>query len=306
MPPSNDRLSAALTAAAERLRAAGIEEPRREATALAAAVLDLTRERMLAAPDQALAPAASARFAAAVARRAAREPFARIVGTREFWSLEFSLSPETLVPRPETETVVEVVLDTVADRAAQLSLLDLGTGSGCILLALLSELPNARGVGIDVAPGAVATAKTNARALGLDGRATFKTGDWGRGQVGPFDIVVANPPYVPDGARDDLAPEVRDHDPARALFAGADGLDAYRAIVPQLAGLLAWGGLAAFECGAGQAGKVVEMLDYSGYLAVGIRADLAGRGRVVFGRREGFNRALREAKITVGKGGGPV
>ena len=299
-------LSRALASATALLAGAGLESPRREALALAGALLGLARERMVAEPDQVLDGDALRRFEDGVRRRAAREPFARIVGRREFWSLDFTLAPDTLVPRPETETLVEVVLDTVADRGAAMTLLDLGTGSGCILLALLSELPNARGIGIDRSEGAVSAARANAVRLGLEARATFRTGDWGRGSVGPFDVIVSNPPYIAEAARGALEREVRDFDPPLALFAGADGFDAFRVIVPQLSGLLAWGGLAAFECGAGQAEKLAEMLVFSGLDDISARADLAGHARVVSGRREGFNRALRVVKKTVGKGDVPV
>jgi release factor glutamine methyltransferase len=299
-------LAALINDAARLIGGAGIAGARAEATALACAVLGLGRERLVAAPDMAIAATDAARLLDAARRRAAHEPFARIVGRREFWSLDFVLSPDTLVPRPETETLVEVVLEAVADRAAEISILDLGTGSGCILLALLSELPNAHGIGIDAAPGAVATAQENARRLGLAARAEFRVGDWGLGVVGPFDVVVSNPPYIAEGDRKTLDIEVREHDPALALFAGDDGLAAYRAIMPQLDGLLAWGGLAAFECGAGQAGKIRQFIDLAGLAETGSRPDLAGHERVVWGRREGFNRALRQVKKTVGKGDIPV
>lgn len=304
--PGPVTLTAALASAARQLALAGIEAARGEAAALAAAMLGLTRETQVAEPGRLLTQAEAARLADAVCRRAGHEPFARIVGRREFWSLDFHLTAETLVPRPETETVVEVALAQVADRRAEIAILDLGTGSGCILLALLSELPNARGLGIDAAPGAVGAARDNAARLGLSSRAEFRTGDWGRGVVGPFDIIVSNPPYVADGDRAGLSPEVRDHDPPLALFAGGDGLDAFRAIVPQLSGLLAWGGLAAFECGAGQAQKLAELLEIAGLVDIALRRDLAGHERVVSGRREGFNRALTALKKTVGKGDVPV
>ncbi len=299
-------LAALVNEAARLIAAAGIEGPRGEATALVCAILGLGRERLVAEPEMEVSGTDAERVLVAARRRAAHEPFARITGCREFWSLDFLLSPDTLVPRPETETLVEVALAAVVDRDAEISVLDLGTGSGCILLALLSELPNAHGIGIDAAPGAVATARENARRLGLDSRAGFRVGDWGLGVVGPFDIIVSNPPYIAEGDRDTLDIEVREHDPEAALFAGPDGLAAYRAIMPQLDGLLAWGGLAAFECGAGQAENVLQFLDIAGLGETGSQRDLAGRERVVWGRREGFNRALRQTKKTVGKGGIPV
>lgn len=295
-----------IAAAAAELRAAGLDDARREARALAAAVLGLSREAMLAAPDHEIDPAAVDRFRLAVSRRAVREPFARIIGRREFWSLDFILSPDTLIPRPETEGVVEAVLETVPDRDAPLAILDLGTGTGCILLALLSELGRARGLGIDVAEGAIVTARANAERLGFASRATFRAGDWLDGVVGPFDVVVANPPYIaaPDCA--DLEPEVRDHEPPQALFAGADGCDAFRAIVPALPSVLAPGSLAVFECGAEQAGKVAELLIHAGLRETRIRTDLAGHERIVVARADGLKRALTDLKKRVGKRGIPV
>ncbi len=300
------RLDDLVAAATETLRAAGLEAPRHEARSLAGAVLDLTREAMLVAPDRVLDAAVAERFRAAVARRAAGEPFARIVGRREFWSLDFDLSPDTLVPRPETEGVVEAVLAALPERNMAVSILDLGTGTGCILLTLLSELPNARGVGIDIAEGAVVTARANATRLGLSARADFRVGDWLADIEGPFDVVVSNPPYVADGDRAGLAPEVRDHDPARALFAGDDGCDAFRAIVPMLPRVLAPGGLAVFECGTGQAEKVTELLARAGLKETRIRTDLAGHERVVVARAGGLKGALTGLKKRVGKGGVPV
>jgi release factor glutamine methyltransferase len=277
-------LSALLVEATARLRAAGLESPRREATSLAAHVLALGREAMVAAPDQTVAAGDAQRFLDAVSRRAVGEPFARIAGHREFWSLNFILSADTLVPRPETETVVELVLESIPDRAAALSILDLGTGSGCILLALLSELENTCGTGIDISEAALETARENARRLGLDGRATFMHGDWTQGLTARFDVIVANPPYVAETDRGTLMVEVRDHDPARALFAGADGLEAFRTLIPGLAGVLAPGGLVALECGAGQGPKVAAMLAAAGLEAGRIVKDLAGHDRVVTAR----------------------
>jgi release factor glutamine methyltransferase len=283
--PAATVLSALLAEAMTLFRDAGLEAPRREAVALAVQCLGLGRESMVGAPDQPVMEAQARRFREAAARRAAGEPLARITGHREFWSLDFILSADTLVPRPDTETVVEAVLSEIADSSAALSVLDLGTGSGCILLALLSELPNAHGTGIDISQMALETARENSRRLGLDGRAGFQIGNWTDGLSAQFDIVVANPPYIAEADCDGLMVEVRDHDPPLALFAGADGLAAFRALIPGLAGVMVPGGLAALECGAGQGPKVAEMLAFAGFDPARLVADTAGHDRVVVARR---------------------
>lgn len=302
-----DRL---LAEAADMLRAAGLEQARFEARALAAALLGISRESMVAEPQQAVAMKSVRALRNGVARRATREPFARIVGFREFWSLDFALSPDTLVPRPETEGVVEAALAAVADRRAPLTILDIGTGTGCILLALLKELPDARGLGVDIAEGAVETARGNAARLGFAERASFRAGDWLTGVNSRYDVIVCNPPYIADGDRAGLAAEVALFDPALALFAGADGLDAYRAIVPGLPDVLTPGGVVVFECGAGQARDVAHLMERTGFEDVVTRRDLAGIERVVSARGNGRNPALNQrrdgVKKRVGKKGIPV
>ena len=195
-----------------------------------------------------------------MARRLRREPMAYILGEREFWSLPLRVSPAVLVPRPESETVVEAALESIADRAAPLRILDLGTGSGCLLLALLSELPHASGLGIDRSAAALAIARANAERLGLADRAAFREGDWGYGLAGPFDVIVSNPPYVARTDARNLAPEVFAFEPQEALFAGADGLDAYRALAPDCARLLAQDGVTCLEIGQGQGASVAAIL----------------------------------------------
>ncbi|MDX1486472.1 MAG: peptide chain release factor N(5)-glutamine methyltransferase, partial [Alphaproteobacteria bacterium] len=257
-------LDTALGDAVGVLKRAGIPAPAFEARALACGILGLSREAMLSNPGQPLDRAAARRFAVAIRRRAAREPLARITGRREFWSLDIALGPDTLIPRPESETVVEAALEGVADREAELRILDLGTGSGCLLLALLTELPAARGLGVDRSPGAAAVARANANRLGLSSRAVFCVGDWGAALDGVFDVIVANPPYVVSAERRALAPEVRDFEPVAALDGGTDGLDAYRALMPELARLLAAGGIAVVELGAGQQGAVARIAQNAG------------------------------------------
>ncbi len=214
----------------------------------------------------------------------AREPLSRILGTREFWGLEFSLSADAFDPRPETETVVEAVLALMSDRNRPYRLLDLGTGSGCLLLALLSELPAATGIGVDIAPGAVASARANAAALGLAGRARFAVGDWGGAVGGNFDVIVANPPYVATAAIAALPREVKDYDPLRALDGGADGIEPYRIIAADLPRLLCPGGIFAAEIGAGQHAEVAAILEARGLAIEVVAADLAGIARCVVAR----------------------
>jgi release factor glutamine methyltransferase len=220
----------------------------------------------------------------AVARRIAGEPVARIVGAWEFWGLPFGLAPETLVPRPDTETLVEAALALHPDRRRPLRVLDLGTGSGCILVALLSELPNATGIGLDRSHGALVQARINARRNGVGPRARFVCTDWTAGLSGAFDLVVSNPPYIASDTIRGLDVEVRAHDPMAALDGGADGLDAYRRIVEAVATgpvRLAPGGALAFEVGYDQAEAVAELGSRAGFGPASIHHDLAGHARVV-------------------------
>ncbi len=208
----------------------------------------------------------------------------RILGWREFWGLRFALSADTLDPRPESETLVEAVLRRNADRNAPLSFLDLGTGTGCLLLALLSEFPAATGIGVDIAAGAVMTARKNATVLGLAARARFFVGDWSGALLGRFTVIIANPPYIAGSALAVLSPEVRCYDPRRAIDGGEDGLADYFRIVEDLPALLASGGIFATEIGAGQAPAVAAILKARGLSIVGIERDLAGIERCIIAR----------------------
>ncbi|SBV91937.1 Release factor glutamine methyltransferase [uncultured Alphaproteobacteria bacterium] len=270
--------------ATEALRAAGVEGPRRDARVLVGAVLGVDMAAMLAHPEHPVDEAERARVEAAVRRRAAREPVSRILGVREFWGLEFRLGEETLDPRPDSETVVAALLEGLGD-APRPRVLDLGTGTGCLLLAVLAERPGATGVGVDAAPGAVAVAAENAAALGLTPRAEFVVRDWRnpgwREGLGRFDAVIANPPYIPDADVPGLEPEVRVYDPHAALAGGADGLDPYRLLCPQVPELLVPGGVAAFEVGIGQADAVSALFGAAGLRPGGVRADLGGVDRAV-------------------------
>jgi release factor glutamine methyltransferase len=262
---------------AAQLAAAGIDGARREARLLLAHSLGWSTARLTEDPHAAVSTEA---FEALSARRAAREPLAFITGRREFWSLEFAVSPDTLVPRPDSETLIEAALAAFPQRGAPLRVLDLGTGTGCLLLATLHEFPAAFGVGVDRTSVAVALARRNAVCLGLADRAAFLCGDWMAALAGRFDLVLCNPPYIPAGAIAALMPEVALHEPSTALSGGADGLDAYRATLPRLPVLLAPGGVAIFEVGCGQA-EDVGRLAATQELSVCCRADLAGIDRAL-------------------------
>jgi len=273
------------------LSAAGIAVPRLEARLLVGHVLGGGVEAVVGDPQRPLTRDQQSRLDALTARRVWREPLAYILGNREFWSLPIRVTADTLVPRPETETLVEAVLAWVEARRggeAETRILDLGTGSGCLLVALLSELPRARAVGVDLSAAALAVARDNAEALGLARRASFAVGDWGNAFTGGFDLVVANPPYVRDAELATLAPEIVRFEPRLALDGGTDGLAAYRAIVPQLRRLLVPGGAAFLEVGAGQAPPVAAMLAGHGMQDVDIKTDLAGVGRCLWGVASDF------------------
>lgn len=280
-------IGAALTAARQTLHAAGVPDARRDARLLLADLLGCDVSTVIAWPERALEASVAAAFEARIRRRAAREPVARILGVREFWSLPFLLAPETLDPRPDSELLVAALLERVSDWQAPLQVLDLGSGSGCLLLALLSELPQARGLGIDCSPAAVAMAARNADALGLAERAHFRVGDWCTGLEQTFDLLLCNPPYIPAAEIDALEPEVAGWEPRAALNGGADGLDPYRVVVPQLDRLLTASGMAVFEHGPGQAGAIAGLLQDTERWQWQVLLDLAGRERALLIRRRG-------------------
>ena len=301
-PP--ETIGAALRAAATRL-AETSETPRLDAELLMAHVLGVSREAMLlGALNDPLPPfvlsevegrASSTAFAARtstslsasggfedlVRRRTAGEPLAYIVGHRDFWTIRLAVAPGVLIPRPDSETLIEAAVDHFAGTSGPKRVLDLGTGSGALLLAALAEWPEATGVGIDRAPEALAIAKGNAETLGMADRARMIEGGWaGTGEA--FDLILCNPPYI---ATDEPLPrDVADHEPHSALFAGADGLDDYRVIAPLLPAQLAPGGVACIEIGATQGGAVASFMASQG-LVVHIRHDLAGRDRCIVATR---------------------
>ena len=283
-PP--ETIGSTLGQVAAALAAAGFDEVRRRARRLLSAALGLSAAEVFARLDRMITEEESERVAGLLRRALAHEPLSRILGVREFWGLEFALSPDTLDPRPETETVVEAVLARLVERDRPYAVLDLGTGSGCLLLALLSEFREASGIGVDRSLGAITTARRNVERLGVGARARFAVGDWTSALRGSFDAIVANPPYVESAEMMRLPREVRDYDPALALDGGPDGLDAYRAIAADLPRLLAPGGLFACEIGVGQNEAVAGIIEASGLVIDAIVPDLAGIARCVVARRK--------------------
>ena len=264
------------------LRAAGVEEARREARLLVGLALGRDAGSLNAAAREAVAEEQAARFRSLLRRRAAREPFAYIAGRRGFWTLELAVTPAVLVPRPETETLIEAALALRPDRASVHRIVDLGTGSGALLLAALSEYPAALGLGVDHSPAALEVARCNAAATGFAPRTLFALGDWSSALApGSVDLLLCNPPYVASGEIPSLAPEVRDHEPRAALDGGPDGLAAYRALLPDLPRVLAPGGLAILEVGVGQGEAVAELAAAFGLTLLEMRQDLGGMARAL-------------------------
>ena len=280
---------AARRALAARFRSQAIESADLDARLLTGHALGLDLTGLITSAQRQLTPNQSAQLDDFARRRLAGEPVARIVGEKEFWGLPLQLSSATLVPRPDTETVVELALELLrADGATNrpLRIADLGTGSGAILLALLSELPTATGFGTDISEAALQTAAANAISAGLAPRATFIACDYAAGLSGAFDLIVSNPPYIRSADIPDLAREVSAYDPLAALDGGADGLDAYRALIPQAAGLLAPGAALVVEAGEGQSGLINSLMTMAGLTPTGApKADLAGISRAVAGRK---------------------
>lgn len=275
----------ALRAAARTLRAAGIADAGTDARVLLLAAAGLDPVALIRDPGRALAPEAAARLRGWVARRARREPVSRILGRREFWGMTLRVTPDVLDPRPDTETLVEAVLHALGGRRGEnLRIVDLGTGSGAILCAVLSELPGARGWAVDRSAGACAVARRNLDDHGLAGRSLVIQGDWSAAMpTGRFDVVVSNPPYIETGDIAGLDREVRDHDPRASLDGGVDGLDCYRVLAGEMRRLLARDGVAAVEIGRQQGADVSALLGAAGLGGLRILRDLAGHDRVILG-----------------------
>ena len=282
-------IEAARRALVARFNAEGIDSAELDARMLVGAVLNLDLTGLIAAAARRITAAEAAGVEDFARRRVSGEPVARILGHKEFWGLKLRLSPETLVPRPDTETVVElalVMLRAAPVSGSRLHIADIGTGSGAILLALLHELREAFGIGTDVSIAALRTARRNAADLELAERTAFVACDYAAALSGRFDLIVSNPPYVRSKDIADLADEVRDHDPHRALDGGADGLNAYRALIPPAARLLGPGGALVVEAGRGQSSDIEGLMTAAGLTLAGApRADLAGILRAVAARK---------------------
>jgi len=274
----NEALRAALPA----LRAAGVEEPARDARHLLAHALGLPLDRLTLHLADPLSVAQQQAFTVAIAARARRRPVAQITGQRLFWGRSFRVTPDTLDPRPDTEVLIEAALAAPFDRV-----LDIGTGTGCILLTLLAERPEAQGLGTDISPAALAVAAGNAKTLGLTARAAFQQANWLEGVQGRYDLIVSNPPYIAQDEMAGLAPEVRDHEPHLALTDGADGLTAYRALVRAAPAALLPGGRLIFEIGPTQGQAVAGLLAMSQMTDIRVLPDMDGRDRVVMATAPG-------------------
>lgn len=282
-------LDTALRHAGARLSEAGITQSLLDARLLLMAATGLQMEDLLRWPETELGCDQAAAYEKLIARRMAREPVSRILGRREFWSLEFELSADTLDPRPDSETVIKAICDVIESRHLALRILDIGTGTGCLLLALLSEFPAANGIGIDISPGALRVAGRNAQRLGFDNRAQFRQCDitdtaWVKKLDPGFDIIISNPPYIPGGVIAKLTPEVSQFDPVIALDGGKDGLDFYHSITSSLRYLLNPGGYVALEVGEGQAGSVAQLLQQAGLVTLPPEIDINGIPRAVLAR----------------------
>ena len=277
-----------------RFRVNALATPELDARILVCEACGLTHEQFAAAPERPVTRAEQRHIDVMASRRLGGEPVSRILGTREFCGLDFMLAPGTLDPRPDTETVVDITVDRTREMAASLGpprILDLGTGTGCILISVLRACPEATGLGLDIDAGAVAAARANAVRHGVADRVRFVHGSWLELRECSAHIIVSNPPYIPSGEIDSLAPEVARFDPRAALDGGPDGYDAFREIAPRLAGLLEPGGWAVFEIGDGQLETVRKILQDNdlGHAGSGAHVghDLAGRERCIAVRRPG-------------------
>ena len=276
-------LVSAWTQAKKRLEAAGVDGPVIDARLLVEAAADATRADIIGDPHRVLSEEQARRLDDYLSRRERREPISHILGRKGFWKVMLRVTPQVLTPRPDTETILDVVLPLFPE-GRRTTVLDLGVGSGAILLSILAERPGARGLGVDVSEEALAVARENAANLGLAGRTAFLRGDWTQGLDDEgFDLVVANPPYIPSAEIETLEPEVRDHEPLLALDGGPDGLAAYRVLAPQILRVLKPGGVFAVEIGAGQSRDVETLFRTAGADQVRTHKDLANRDRVVAG-----------------------
>jgi release factor glutamine methyltransferase len=284
VPDAGISLRQALSAIASRLQDAGIDRGRAEARLLAAEAIGISVETVVGNDARLLSETEQQALDDLASRRVRREPMSQILGYREFYGRRFAVTADVLTPRPDSETLIEAML-AHADRTRKIQVLELGVGSGCLLLTLLSELPQATGVGIDISRPALAVAQRNAEALGVDRRCELIEGDWTSAVQDRFDVVISNPPYIPSDAIAQLAPEVSQYEPRLALDGGEDGLAFYRRVAIDCERLLIPGGLLAVEIGQGQCDDVTQLLRQEGLEVVESRRDLAGIERCILARK---------------------
>lgn len=286
---ASTRIADLLSDGMKALKGAGVEAPAREARLLLGFAAQVTPTIIIGFPERSVDVASAEKFRALLARRVAREPLSHLLGVREFWSRPFAVSRDVLDPRPDSEALIQAVFDELYDRRRDYRILDFGTGSGCLLLTLLAELPAAQGWAVDLSPAALEMAGRNAASLGLTSRVAWRQGSWDAAlqpeDPTSFDIIVSNPPYIPSGEIAGLEPEVVRYEPHLALDGGADGLVAYRALAPIIARLLAPGGLAALEIGLGQGESVRALMLAAGLDDAGTALDLAQRERCLLFRK---------------------
>lgn len=287
---STESISTLLHRATEAISKAGVKDARRDARILMCAATDVTLNSLLANPDQEISVSNNICFTDYVRRRCRREPVSRILGKRSFWNLDLVVTPNVLDPRPDSETVVQAVLDSLNDQQGSFRLLELGVGSGALLLSLLNELPYATGVGVDLCSKAVLVAKENAINAGLGSRTYFATMNWSDALDARFDIVISNPPYIMSSSIDSLSPEVACYDPLLAIDGGPDGLEAYRCLARILPSLLAPGAVVGVELGFGQLAAVVNIFSNSSLQVDEIRRDLSGRSRCLLASRPRYEK----------------
>ena len=259
-----------------RLEAVGVENARFEARLLLCHMLDIETQILIGYPEREISADHQLALEKLLKRRENREPMSHILGEREFWSLPFKVTKDTLTPRPDSETLIEAVLDHFDDPSAPLRVLDLGVGTGCLLLSTLSEYDKATGLGIDISQGALSVAQENAARLGMVSRTDFRLGNWDDGIDETFDLVLSNPPYIPLVDRDALEPEVKDYEPDTALFAGEDGLDDYRKLALALPRLLKETGRGVIELGISQSEDVSTLMENQGLRVIAQPKDLGG------------------------------
>ncbi len=269
----------------EQLMAAGINNSRMDVRLLLAEAISKETSYLFGYPEKVLSDEEFHRFQVMLNKRVKREPVSKIIGRKEFWSLNFKVSRDTLDPRPDSETLIEAVLESVADTTRQIKILDLGTGTGCLLLALLSEFQTAQGLGIDISDKALAVAEENAVSLALSNRVAFQAGNWCEGLEHGWDIIISNPPYIGLDEKNALAPEVLNYDPDLALFAENKGMRDYQTLIPQAATILNEGGVLVIEAGQGQAEAINTLMRDAGLVVSAPKKDLGGIPRACIGRK---------------------